>query len=105
MGSDELGMIAWMKEEPMFQQAAGFFPALTQLRLGNRVSYTIKFQLAESVSYQGMLRDDSVNLKDKPISFDQLPADFQARIDQHKEKFKKSGFPFDIGGKQGIPPR
>lgn len=105
LGAEELSLFAWMKEEPMFQEASGFMPTLNNVKLGSRLTLNVKIQLAEAVNYKGTLRDDRLEAGAKAVPMGQLPADLLADVEKRKEKLKKMGLPFGRPDQNGPPPK
>jgi hypothetical protein len=109
MGSEELALVRFFKEDPnMSQLAGGFMPSLDELRLGTRTIYDFKFYVAPDVMMAQSLNDNAIS-KDAPVvKFSSLPSEFQKEIDQKMAEIKKFPFfdpSFLMGGKKNIPPQ
>lgn len=104
LGVDELALFAMMKEDPNMQEAGGFIPSLTQVKLGERTTYDIRLQVADGVARRGTLQDDRLPKDATVINMSELPASFTAEIEKRKEKWKKLGLPFGGREQNGPPP-
>jgi hypothetical protein len=85
---------------------AGMMPTVDKVRLGERTTIELKFFVAPEVALERSLQDHRFPKDGPVVSINQLPADFQARIEQRLQAFKKSPFPnIPFGGGGVRPPR
>lgn len=105
MDANLLAMMQFFESAMEEAQVGGQMPQLERGRVGSRTKLDFTFRLARQVVMKHSLTDDLVP-KDSPIvSLDQLPADFQARVQKRLEAFKKSPLPFfGAFGRQQPPP-
>jgi hypothetical protein len=104
LGADELAMFRFFKEDPNMSMMAGMMPTVDKVRLGERTTIELKFFVAPEVALERSLQDHRFPKDGPVVSINQLPADFQARIEQRLQAFKKSPFPNIPFGGGGVRP-
>ncbi len=90
LGPEELGAFKMFRDDPKYQMISSLLPTFERVKVGSRTLMKFKFALAPSVSMMEQLNDCSLPKGAPVVSMDDLPADFQARINQDEEKVKKS---------------
>ncbi len=107
LGSAELAMISYIREEPAFKMAGEWIPAIEKVRIGDRSELAFTFHLAPAVTVKQTLVDDRIDKNATTTDMEHLPEDFRAKMVKRLEAFKKSPFPFLPGmfGGGAPPPR
>ncbi len=88
LGTDELAMLQYFSEEPMFAAAGSMMPKIEALKFGKRHSMKVLIHIAPGVRVDGSLIDDSIP-KDAPsVPYADMPAEIKAKIAKRVATFK-----------------
>ncbi len=107
MGPEELATLRFLKESMGNNPAATQIPQPDKVRLGQRSVMEFAFRLAPGISVKQTLMDNSVPKDGPVVTMENLPADFQKRIDDKIAALKKSpmgAFGAMMGQRRVTPP-
>lgn len=90
MGMDEMAMMKFFSDEPMFKQAANMMPKFDKMKVGHQVVYHLTFRLTSGIRLTGVLMDNTLPDDAETVAANDLPQDMQDIISKKVAEFKKS---------------